>query len=352
MHHSVIQTAKHHEYVLWLFLNRFSPNTRLWLGSIVIILPALVICLGLIGTRIYVATHGFTFEIFWPPYVGVAFPIPFAYLLWLATWDRGGKEPGEFSITAAAISAVLAILAFESVTLPDLKDYRSHLAILATTSSLFIFTGYQKPWESLRPEPGAAILATVFASTVWLHTFLHTKLWQVLCEVTAWVIAALMKLMTIDVTLSYVLAMPVTPKPDQHPMPETEAVINMNTEHFGVLLYSGCSGMDGLMLFFALMTIVTFLDWERFKKLPLLRIYVAGLLTMFLVNALRITFLFLIGNAASHPNAPEWFRPMKNTMFTMFHDHVGWTVYAIVFAIFITPIYHMAWQQEDVSKLK
>ena len=108
--------------------------------------------------------------------------------------------------------------------------------------------------------------------------------------------------------------------------------------------------MDGLMIFFALMTIVTLIDWERFRRFTLWKLYAAGLLTMFLVNALRITLLFLLGNVASHPNAPEWLKPMKETMFTLFHEHIGWSIYAIVFAIFITPIYRRAWEQDNAHE--
>lgn len=332
------------------FLKRFSPPAQAWIKRGIVVSPAIAVYLTLIFTRIYVATYGFHFELFWPPIIGVALPIPLAFLLWLRTWDRSGTHFGEFSISAAALSMVIFIVAFESVTLPILIDYRSYLAIAATASALFVFTGFSEPLRQLRLEPRTGLLAFLLGATVWLHTFLHAKLWQGLCEITAWVIQTFLKLMTIDVNISYVRALPVTPKPDQHPMPETEAVINIATEHFAVDMYSGCSGMDGLMIFFALMTIVTLIDWERFSRFKLWRLYIAGLLTIFLANGLRITLLFLLGNAASHPNAPEWLKPMKSTMLAMFHEHMGWSIYAVVFAIFITPIYRRAWEQDNAPE--
>lgn len=99
----------------------------------------------------------------------------------------------------------------------------------------------------------------------------------------------------------------------------------VGTQRFSVEILVLCSGMEGmgLMLFFALIWLWFFRKEFRFPQALLL--IPAGLLTMFFMNAVRITLLILIGNAGAPDIAMHGF-----------HSEAGWiffNVAAIGFAV-------------------
>ncbi len=88
-----------------------------------------------------------------------------------------------------------------------------------------------------------------------------------------------------------------------------------------------CSGIDGLELFGYLFGLVAFLDWNSIRKERALIAYFAGLMTMLLGNALRITSLVVLGN---HGFAE---------IVSRFHISAGWIFFSIVFLVYLSMSY-------------
>ena len=92
--------------------------------------------------------------------------------------------------------------------------------------------------------------------------------------------------------------------------------LRIGTQRFTVTIANECSGLEGigLLLVFGLMWLVLFRHESRFPQalvlLPL------GLVTLFLLNAFRITALILIGNAGAQDIALDGF-----------HSQAGWIAF-------------------------
>jgi exosortase E/protease (VPEID-CTERM system) len=94
------------------------------------------------------------------------------------------------------------------------------------------------------------------------------------------------------------------------------AALRIGTHRFTVVIANECSGLEGigLLLVFGFMWLVLFRNEARFPQalvlLPL------GIVTLFLLNAFRITALILIGNAGARDIAAEGF-----------HSQAGWIAF-------------------------
>src|ERR1017187_7711421 len=92
--------------------------------------------------------------------------------------------------------------------------------------------------------------------------------------------------------------------------------LRIGTHRFTVIIANDCSGLEGisLLLVFGLMWLVLFRNESRFPQalvlLPL------GIVTLFLLNALRITVLILIGNAGA-----------RDIAWGGFHSQAGWIAF-------------------------
>ncbi len=110
----------------------------------------------------------------------------------------------------------------------------------------------------------------------------------------------------------------------------TAAIVG--TKQFSVAIFAGCSGMEGigLMLFFATMWLWFFRKEFRFPQALLL--IPAGLVTIFFLNAVRITLLILIGNLGA-PNAAVH----------GFHSQAGWIAFNVVVIGFALSAQRLPW---------
>ncbi len=102
----------------------------------------------------------------------------------------------------------------------------------------------------------------------------------------------------------------------------------------GVTIVPDCSGINGLELFDYLFGIVAFFDWNRLRKSRALVAYCAGLLTILLGNAIRITSFVVLGN---HGFAESVSR---------FHIPAGWIFFSAVFLVYLSLTYHWILDRE------
>jgi len=94
-----------------------------------------------------------------------------------------------------------------------------------------------------------------------------------------------------------------------------------------VTIVQGCSGINGFELFDFLFSLVVVLDWNSLRKNRTLIAYFAGLLAMFLGNALRITAFVVLGN---HGLAES---------ITRFHVSAGWIFFSGIFLLYLCLTY-------------
>ncbi len=106
----------------------------------------------------------------------------------------------------------------------------------------------------------------------------------------------------------------------------------VGTPRFSAEISVFCSGMEGmgLMLFFALIWLWFFRKEFRFPQALLL--IPAGLLTIFFMNAVRITLLILIGNAG----APD-------VAMSGFHSEAGWIAFNVAAIGFAVSAQRLPW---------
>jgi exosortase/archaeosortase family protein len=307
------------------------PAVLPWLRRLAVVTPALFVLAFIMLIRFYFGRYG----VHMPPQITFASLIPVAFVLWLKIWDEGKPPRAIPSVTIGLIAFPVFMIAGIATAYPLWTHYRAFTTFAAIMMAIILYTGVKRPLQAVRAEPVAAILSILLGAILYIHGFLHETFWSVLCEATANVIAALTKLAGFPIGIK----------------PTDENVIYLSTDTYSLMLAPPCSGMDGMAIFFGLLTVVFLMDWRMFKGFPFARLYVAGFFLMFLINALRILVLFSIGAMGAHPNAPEWMKPFKDAMFAMFHDHVGWTVYVLTFAIFVTPLYRMAWERQQENDI-
>lgn len=94
-----------------------------------------------------------------------------------------------------------------------------------------------------------------------------------------------------------------------------------------VTIVQGCSGINGFELFDFLFSLVVVLDWNGLRKNRTLIAYFAGLLAMFLGNALRITAFVTLGN-----------RGFAESI-TRFHISAGWIFFSGIFLLYLCLVY-------------
>lgn len=92
---------------------------------------------------------------------------------------------------------------------------------------------------------------------------------------------------------------------------------------FVVKIAKGCSGIEGISLFFALFILIVFLEWKRINKFRAFSILPLGLLGCLFINALRIYLLLVVGAVYS----PEF-------AIGTFHNNIGWILFSMYFLAF------------------
>ncbi len=94
-----------------------------------------------------------------------------------------------------------------------------------------------------------------------------------------------------------------------------------------ITIVLACSGVSGFELFGYLFGFVALLDWNRLRKGRALFIYVIGLFTMLLGNAVRIVSLVVLGNRGF------------SDFVSQFHTSAGSLFFSVIFLIYLSLTY-------------
>lgn len=98
-------------------------------------------------------------------------------------------------------------------------------------------------------------------------------------------------------------------------------IINFNG--FAVAIDSPCSGIESMFLFTMLYLFITCFDWKILNKKKLALMFIPGLISVMLLNMLRIYLLILIGANIS-----------PNLALGIFHTNASWILFIAYFILF------------------
>lgn len=92
---------------------------------------------------------------------------------------------------------------------------------------------------------------------------------------------------------------------------------------FNVGISNECSGIDSLLLFISLYTLLLTLDWKRMHVKRMLMLLIPGLIGTVAYNILRIYLLMLVGIYIDPRFAID-----------VFHTNIGWMLFLVFFIVF------------------
>jgi exosortase/archaeosortase family protein len=252
------------------------PACQAWLARLTIVVPSLVVLAIILVVRLIFAERGAPL----PDQALYALPVPLAFLLWLYTWDKGSAPLHRHSSLLTMLTYPMASAAVLVAAYPPWTPYRFAITFASVIATLLAHADIARLCNAIRREPVAAILSLLLASILYLHAIFHELLWSYLCAATANAMMAIASLVSFPAEIT---------------TDSEKSLIYFGTFRYKIMLAPPCSGMDGIALFFALLTVSFLFDWKMFRQFPFLRLYLAGFLMIFLVNTLRITVLFSVG---------------------------------------------------------
>ncbi len=259
---------------------------------------------------------------------------------WLAALIHSwAPRVARFAIAFSALFATFAFLRFraelKSISAAACERIRWNLlAAHFAAIGLFSLTSasvYGDRLPALDPNLAAAgwIFAAAAAVVSAALAFLPWKFWADVARTTGrlWIYAAVAAILTSAAATPFrslwrpasgatfqMVRLFLSPFiGDMVVQPDT---LRIGTHRFTVIIANECSGLEGvgLLLVFGLMWLVLFRNESRFPQalvlLPL------GIVTLFLLNAFRITALILIGNAGARDIAAGGF-----------HSQAGWIAF-------------------------
>lgn len=92
---------------------------------------------------------------------------------------------------------------------------------------------------------------------------------------------------------------------------------------FRATIAAQCSGIEGITLFIFLFTLLLLIDWNIINKKKAVFLYIIGIIGTIILNILRITTIFLMGQMHSAELAVGFF-----------HSNAGWILFSAYFVIF------------------
>jgi exosortase/archaeosortase family protein len=253
------------------------------------------------------------------PQLSVEFlPIPFVFFLWLRVIECNRLIPLRFSPLACALSIAAFTIAQEVVKFPTLCQYVFATAIF---SGLFVLVSFRECLRRATHNPLPTFVAIVAGSAACSYYWLSNIIWKKICGWTTYAVYATLHLFGAQAHVSR----------GAWPSNSFEII----SPYFYIQVFSGCSGIEGIVLFIFMLSIVFLYDWELYRSRRILLLYVVGVIYMFFINVLRITAFFMFGYWAFNPNAWEWVQSLKGAPLDLFHTYVGWVFYLIAFVLFI-----------------
>jgi exosortase/archaeosortase family protein len=199
--------------------------------------------------------------------------------------------------------------------------YIIFLALLSSifTSSLFIFINFKEVLQQMKRIPPIKLCCGLLVGTSLLvYDFINIHLWTFLSRITTLSVTKLLVILGLpmikDVSNSYMI---------QHPS-------------FGTLVGAPCSGLEGVFFFIAAFSFILMIEPERPSRLRIAVIYCIGIIYMFVLNIVRITFFFLIALWA----VQKWGQKEAAELYvSLFHGNIGWLIYTLGLAFFFALLF-------------
>jgi len=91
-----------------------------------------------------------------------------------------------------------------------------------------------------------------------------------------------------------------------------------------VVIFLGCSGIEGLSIFFILFSILVGIEYKNLNKHKVLFLYPIGLVGAYILNILRIFSIIVVGHFTSLEFAVG-----------VFHSNIGWILFTAYFLLFV-----------------
>jgi exosortase/archaeosortase family protein len=117
---------------------------------------------------------------------------------------------------------------------------------------------------------------------------------------------------------------------------ESDLTPTLTGPHQDITIVFACSGISGFELFGYLFGFVALLDWNRLRKGRALFIYVVGLFTMLLGNAVRIASLVVLGNRGF------------SDFVSQFHTSAGSVFFSVIFLVYLFLTFNWMLKKKDV----
>jgi len=191
-------------------------------------------------------------------------------------WPAAALQPIAFAVTATLAYGVLR----EGAPPPSTPVVALVLALAAATGLIALWISAPPSWfaRTLLRDLAYPLLAVAVGVLAWRAAAGAEELWGVLSDTTLRGAAALLRMLTVDVT--------VGPDPD-----------TIDVGDFGVVITQACSGADGLGLVVLFQTTWIALARERLRVRRALLLLPLGMALAFAANVIRIATLLWVGGA-------------------------------------------------------
>jgi exosortase/archaeosortase family protein len=246
-------------------------------------------------------------------------PVFAMFLLWYRLMSQTTEIKSSFNIVALLLSGVFVLCGMFFYRRLDPVIYGA-LTSLGFFAAFFVFADVADVARCVRGEPRPAMVAVIGSLTMHAYALME-KLddlgWEKMANATILIVRGILRLFGIHST-SWTI----------HDGDVRAPVVVL--DNFSVIIYSGCSGMEGVCLFFFLLSCILLLDWRLFSRWEVFELYAWGFLYMFVVNALRITAFILFGH---------WAGVGEEAITEIFHSWIGFVLYFIAFGVFMVALY-------------
>jgi exosortase/archaeosortase family protein len=260
------------------------------------------------------------------------FPVPLAFILWFRLVEQDKKFTFSFSPFYLLLSIFCFVEARETVWNYDFelqKEIYTNLQQdffgIGVIAALFIFVPVEEVLLRMAQTPRKSLCALVAGSAACnYYWFMHT-LWEQMCTWTSRSALAVLQFLQMNATSNI-----YTP---------WKSSVMIASPYFTIFVNAACNGLEGILLFNFLLSILMLHDWDSFKRKSILFLYAVGIIYIFCVNVLRIVSFFSLGYWANHPDAWGWVQSLKGAPVYLFHSYVGWVYYFIAFELFAAWLY-------------
>lgn len=151
----------------------------------------------------------------------------------------------------------------------------------------------------------AILIASIGGSAEYAYVS-SVNLWPWVSEPTAWCVSVLLDILHIDAFYFMRGGLP-------------EIIVPTGK----YVIFWGCSGFEGVALMIFILSCIFLVDYDRFVKFRLWKWYSASILSMLVINIVRIASII-------------WY---TRTPINLFHSNCGWIFYSIDVTIFLGVMY-------------